>query len=260
MSATIVFRGLMAFHMMNDVMEIGFLQDGRSGHVPRIITTKDGVISSILDLRTVDDFGEVRDWEINVTNPLQDKATKFEQGEFNRPTHPHARDFRWIVDLEGRDLHNRDLTSEIDTRRIPLVLRVPHGEFYTRLLTKPLMRKSVHAPGDDDVFYGMAAEVIGCDIAFNIGKLRLKAGNSVVLDLEEGVEDGVIYEFSNAPPDVPKENPHPNGGHFHMYYHELFRAHHPPEQFDFVPEDDSSPAPDPATCGGSYFGKRSDGI
>src|SRR5215212_8816493 len=137
MSATIVFRGLMVFHFMDDVMEIGVLQNGRSGHVPRIITTKNGVISSIFDLRTLDDFGFVRDWELEVTNPLQETATMYEEGgTFDRRTHPYPRDFRWITDLEGRDMHDKDLVDDIDTRRIKLVLRVRHGEFYTRLLSE----------------------------------------------------------------------------------------------------------------------------
>jgi hypothetical protein len=260
MSATIVFRGLMVFHYMDGVMEIGVLEDGKSGHVPRIITTKNGVVSSIFDLRSVDDFGHVRDWEIEVTNPLQAMATKFQQGDvFNRRNHPYERDFRWITDLEGSDLHDKDLSDDIDTSRIKTVLRVRHGEFYTRLLSKPLLRQNVRPPGQP-IPYGMAAEVTGCDIAFNIGQLRLKAGNSQVLTFDEGVEDGVIYEFSNAPPDVPVDRPHEHGGHFHMYYHDLFKVHEPPHQFDLVPEDDPDPAPDPATCGATILGRRTGGI
>ena len=257
MSATIVFRGLLVFHFKNGVMEVGVLEDGRSGHVPRIITTKDGVISSIFDLRTHPLFGVVRNWEIEVTNPLQDKATKFEQGAtFDRRNHPHARDFRWITDLEGSDLHNKDLTTDIDTTRIKLVMKVRHGEFYTRLLSKPLVRKKVR-PAGDDAYYGMAAEVTGCDINFNLGQLRLKAGNTEVFRFDQGVEDGVIYEFSNAPPDVPADNPYEEGGHFHMYYHDLFKADPPAVQFDLMADDDSNPAPDPATCGGTILGRRS---
>src|SRR5215470_18510681 len=142
----------------------------------------------------------------------------FKEGQcFDRRTHPHARDFRWIIDLEGSDLHNKDLTQDIDTTKIKTVLRVRHGEFYTRLLSPPLMRKNVR-PAGNDVYYGMTAEVTGCDIAFEIGKLQLYAGNSWVMDFEEGIENGVIYEFSNAPPDVPPDEPYEETGHFHMYY------------------------------------------
>src|SRR5215213_135573 len=154
MSATIVFRGLLVFHYVDDpgVMEIGVLEDGKSGHVPRIITTKDGVISSIFDLRKAEDeFGVIRDWTIEATNPLQEKATKFEQGGvFKRKTHPHARDFRWIIDLEGHDLHDKDLTNDVrlnDMDKVVMVVRVPHGEFYTRQLSPPLTRKKIRPPG-----------------------------------------------------------------------------------------------------------------
>jgi|SRR5215213_2396507 len=261
MSATIVFRGLLVFHYLDNdgVMEIAVLEDGRSGHVPRIITTKNGVISSIFDLRTAEDeFGEIRDWTIEATNPLQEKATKFEQGgNFKRRTHPHARDFRWITDLEGPDLHDKDLINDINTNtnKIVLVLRVPNGEFYTRQLSPPLKRKKVR-PAGADAFFGMAAEVTGCDIAFNLGKLQLKAGNVDVFTFEEGVEDGVVYEFSNAPPDVLVDDPHEQLGHFNHYYHNLFRTHPPTDEFDLVPDEDSAPAPDPATCGGILLGRR----
>lgn len=267
MSATIVFRGLLVFHYLDDtgVMEIGVLEDGRSGHVPRIITTKNGVISSIFDLRSAgDEFGEIRDWTIEATNPLQEKATKFEQGgNFKRRTHPHARDFRWIIDLEGPDLHDRDLLNDIrfnDMDKVVMVLRVPHGEFYTRQLSPVLKRRKVRPAGDDDVTYGMAATVTACDIAFNLGTLQLKAGNVDVFPFDEGVEDGVIYEFSNAPPDVLVEDPYETLGHFQHYYHNLFRAHPPAEEFDLFPADDSAPAPDPATCGGIWLSRRVEGL
>jgi hypothetical protein len=257
MSATIVFRGLLVFLHKSGVMQIGVLENGKSGHVPRIITTKDGVIKSIFDLRTRPEFGTIRDWEIEVTNPLQPMAVTFQQNEtFNRRNHPHARDYRWMTDLEAPDLHDRDLSNEIDTSRIKLVLKVRHGEFYTRQLSRPLIRKQVRPAGGNNVFFGMAAEVTGCDIEFNVGQLRLKAGNTVAFRFDKGIEDGVIYEFSNAPPDVLPDKPHPPGGHFHMYYHNLFKTHPPNQQFDLFPENDPNPAPDPATCGGTKLGRR----
>src|SRR5215218_8224247 len=117
MSATIVFRGLMVFHSMGDHMEIGVLNTqahsggggggaGHAPHVPRIITTKNGVISSIVDLRNSQELGPERDWEIEVSNPIQPTATRFQQGDdFDRLHHPFAGDFRWLADLEGKDLH-----------------------------------------------------------------------------------------------------------------------------------------------------------
>src|SRR5215210_1264087 len=267
MRVTIVFRGLMVFHYMTDYMEIGVmdapLHPGHPVHVPRIIKTKNGVISSIFDLRTrpelksVGQPGRIREWELEVTNPLQPTATKFQQGpNFNRLHHPHPRDFRWITDLEGRDLHNRDLTADLDTSKLLMVLRVRHGEFYTAQLSKRLTRKRANPPVEN-IPFGIAAEVIGCDIAFDLGDLTLRAGNTRAFTFDESAEDGVIYEISNAPPDVPPDAPYPVGsGHFAMYYSHLFRTPLPNDEYKLIPEGDVTPSPDPALCGAVVLGQR----
>lgn len=269
MSATIVFRGLMVFHYMGDHMEIGVLDapahpdgDGHVAHVPRIITTKKGVISSIVDLRNRPQLGTVRDWEIEVSNPMQPTATRFRQGEeFDRLRHPFAKDFRWIADMEGRDLHNRDLTDEIDTSKLLMVLRVRHGQFYTHQLSKPLNRKNANPPAQQRPF-GRAAEVIGCKIGFELGNMVLKADSARIFTFDEGDEDGVVYEFSNAPPDVPPMRPpyQPGPGHFPLYYTHLFRQPLPDDEFQLMADGDSTPSPDPALCGAIGLGTRDGGL
>jgi hypothetical protein len=276
MSATIVFRGLMAFHYMEDYMEIGLLNamahpDGEPqphvAHVPRIITSRNGVVSSIYDLRKhPDKLGPVRDWEIVASNPTQPTATRFRQGEhFDRLHHPFAKDFRWLVDLEGEDLHDRDLTAELDTSRLLMVLRVRHGLFYTHQLSKPLNRSNANPPPREQDF-GRAAEVVGCKIGFEIGTLDLMAGKTHIFSFDQGDEDGVIYEISNAPPDVlPDHKYDPGPGHFAMYYTHLFRNPRlrglPDDEFLLVPVDEGSePSPDPALCGAIDLGKRDGGL
>ena len=271
MSATIVFRGLMVFHYMEDHMEIGLLNamahegggaQPHVAHVPRIIKTKNGVISSIYDLRKDEELGNVRDWEIEVSNPTQPIATRFRQGEnFNRIHHPFARDFRWLVDLEGEDLHNRDLTAELDTDKLLMVLRVRHGVFYTQQLSKLLNRKNANPPAHQ-VPFGRAAEVVACKIGFEMGNVTLKAGTSTIpiYTFDEGDEDGVIYEISNAPPDVAPDAPYaPGPGHFAMYYTHLFRTP-PADEFRLIREGDPTPSPDPALCGAVVLGRRSGGL
>ena len=266
MSTTIVFRGLMVFHKMGDHMEIGVLNapahagtGSHAAHVPRIIKTTNGVISSIFDLRN---RNAARDWEIEVSNPLQPTATRFRQGEdFDRRHHPIARDFRWIADLEGDDLHNRDLTAELDMTKLLMVIRVRHGMFYTQQLSKPLNRKTANPPIQQRPF-GRAAEVVGCQIDFEMGSVTLKAGTSTIpiYTFDEGDEDGVVYEISNAPPDVAPDAPYVAGaGHFAMYYTHLFGTP-PQDEFRLIREGDPMPSPDPALCGAVGLGKRSGGI
>jgi len=274
MSATIVFRGLMVFHYMEDHMEIGLLNamahegggaQPHVAHVPRIIKTKNGVISSIYDLRKDEELGNVRDWEIEVSNPTQPIATRFRQGEnFNRIHHPFARDFRWLVDLEGEDLHNRDLTAELDTDKLLMVLRVRHGLFYTHQLSRPLNRRNAQPPAQQREF-GRGAEVVGCKIDFEMGSLELKAEGSRIFTFDEGDEDNVIYEISNAPPDVlPDHKYEPGPGHFAMYYTHLFRNPRlrgaPNDEFQLIPTGDPTPSPDPALCGAVGVGTRDGGL
>lgn len=267
MLATIVFRGLLVFHYLTDHMEIGVVNapahPGGGGphvaHVPRIIKTRNGVISSIFDLRG---RSTSRDWELEVSNPIQPTATRLRQGEdFDRIHHPFAKDFRWLTDLEGKDLHNRDLTAELDMSKLLLVLRVRHGRFYTEQLSDPLNRKNANPP-PRQVSFGRAAEVVGCKIEFEMGTLALKAGTlaTPVYTFDEGDEDGVVYEISNAPPDVAPDGPYlPGPGHFAMYYSHLF-MNPPQDEYRLLREGDAMPSPDPALCGAVVLGKRSGGL
>lgn len=274
MSVKIMFRGLMLFHKMNGVMEIGVLNHLDHGgganlpqgppHVPRIITTKHGVISSVFDLRTRPESrpplepGHVKNWEIFVEDPVQTSATTEQNGGFDRKNHADTRDYRWIADLEGDDLHAIDLTNHLDTPSLPMVLKVQNGHFYTQQLSKPLLRKTESTGVEDH--YGRAAEVTGCDIDINSGEVQLKVNGNIVFRFKDNSEDDVVYEFSNAPPDVLPDRVYSANepGHFQMYYR-LFKkgpsalSH---ESFTLIPQVQFAPAPDPALCGAAGLGKR----
>ena len=280
-TVTIVFRGLMVFNKQPnpitqkplDTMEIGFVDalfqgTGHTGmnhpaneaHVPRILTMKNGVLAEIQDLRlTQPELGNVRNWELVVTDSTQPVSTDEQGATFDRKTSTYARDFRFITDLEGIDLHNRPLSGEINTRQLLLVLYVRNGQFYTKLQSPALKRTRVNPP-PQTIPYGTSAAVIGCDITFaDTGTLKLRAGGSKGVEVKEFIaEPGTIYEISNAPPDVPFDMPIPSNalGHFHMYYDKLFITS-PADQFDLT-RDDNAPAPDPALCGVTFLSLRED--
>ena len=286
---TIVFRGLMVLHKHEDTMEVGFIDalsnpseqqaqadamnamnpaDHSAVHVPRILTTKDGVLSAIFDLRNRPELGVVRDWTLVVDDPgggarsagatLSESSTFLRTGTGSGSS--FERDFRWITDLEGPDLHNRDLSLDINTRQFLFVLYVPYGEFYTRLRSPGLTRRLMGSSSPVEVPYGPAAAVVGCDIPVSAGgTVKLMAGGASGATVFTFVPDeGTVYEISNGPPDVPVEEPLPIDapGHFHMYYEKLFRRPFR-EQFDLF-KDDRAPAPDPALCGAVYLGQRRD--
>lgn len=279
---TIVFRGLMVLHKHVDTMEIGFLDalynpadehvhtapamdhaDHSAVHVPRILTTKDGVLSAIFDLRNRPELGAVRDWTLVVDDPRDAAASLFQNTTFGRLSSGSGadfeKDFRWIIDLEATDLHARDLSLDINTRQLLFVLYVSNGKFYTRLRSPQLKRRQL-GPPEVDTFFGPTAAVVGCDIPVGPdGTAKLMAGGSNGATVFTFVaEEGTVYEISNGPPDVPVEEPLSIDapGHFHMYYDKLFRRPYR-DQFDLL-MDDSAPAPDPTLCGVVYLGQRRD--
>lgn len=282
MSVKIVFRGLLLFHNPTGSMDIGVLgpahAHGANGnhphgpaHVPRIITTKNGVISSVFDLRTRPELrppgqpGHIRNWQIFVTNPVQNTVTTVKAGAPNwvRKNNGNApRDFRWLTHLDGDDLHGNIL--DLQTNRLMMVLKVRNGEFYTEQLSKPLNRKTVTngAINGAEEEFGRAAEVTGCDIRTAAdSEVQLRVDGNVVFRFRGNSEDGVVYEFSNAPPDVLADRVYSpdEPGHFTQYYG-LFGSGAPSDRFDLVPQVDFSPAPDPALCGAARVDPRPGGF
>lgn len=278
----------MVLHRHLDTMEIGFVdalynQSEQNGHpathgnhngngavhIPRILTTKNGVLSSIFDLRNRPELGTVRNWSLEVTNPASTSTGTgitflLQEDPFNRTGtgsgEAYEKDFRWITDMEAGDLHDRDLSLEINTRQFLFVLYVRHGLFYTQLKS-PVLRRRRFNPATVEQ-YGPTAAVVGCDITFNAGGgVRLMAGGpngATVFNFDH--DEDTVYEISNGPPDVPVEEPIPLDApsHFHMYYDKLF-ANPRMDRFDLLTED-QAPAPDPTICGVVYLGRREDPI
>jgi len=284
----IAFRGLMVLNYQgsapNRFMEIGFL-DARAGsaqgnppmggmpdystiHIPRVLTMENGVLADLLDLRNRPDLlGVVRRWELRAVNPVGSEATLKGTGPADRkqePTDSNREDFKWIVDLEGPDMHNKNLTADISTARLLMVLIVRNGEFSTKLIS-PFLNRETLGGGTDP--FGFAAAVTGLDITCTVsnpndeGAVDLLAGSTLVKRLQPKKGRDTVFEISNAPPDVPAEAANPIGaaGHFHMYYDKLFINHPPDVQFDFEAIG-SAPAPDPALCGVTFLSQRTDGL
>lgn len=289
MTVKIVFRGLLLFNEMSGSMQIGVLgphdranghhphqsgavaNEAHVAHVPRIITTRNGVITSIFDLRTRPELrppgeaGHVRDWEIFVSNPLQPTATTDTRDNTRQPwdrkTHPYARDYRFMAQLDGDDLHGA--INNLQTNSLMMVLTVRHGEFYTDQLSRPLNRKNIASgsSGAEEEF-GRAAEVTGCDIRIPAnGEVQLRVNGNIVFKFKDRSEDGVVYEFSNAPPDVLPNRVYALNElrHFRLY-HQLFGTGSPADRWDLIPQVDLAPAPDPALCGAARVDPRPGGI
>jgi len=287
----IAFRGLMVLNYQTGedrkkYMEIGFL-DARTGpapggshvhtpassavHVPRILKMENGLLAELLDLRTRRELGSVRNWELvapttAMQTPILDQAILKGNGTVPTRTDPPTPDnreyFGWIIDMEAEGMHGMNLTTQISTARLLMVLKVKIGEFNTRLLSPHLLREEAGVP--QPTTFGFAAAVTGLDIKFNVpddvneAKVELRAGSTIVRELRTKKGTDVIYEISNAPPDVPSEGPiMGTRGHFHLYYDKLFIQSPPFCQYDFRAIG-VAPSPDPALCGVTYMGLRED--
>ncbi|MGZ8845337.1 MAG: hypothetical protein ACXW3C_02630, partial [Pyrinomonadaceae bacterium] len=184
----IAFRGLMVFNYQTNAatgrrfVEIGFL-DARTGsapggshvhtpassaiHIPRVLTTENGLLADVLDLRKFPGLlGAVREWRlVPVGTPLQPEVTLKGTGPADRkipPTDDNREDFGWIINLEGADMHATNLTREISTAKLLMVLKVENGEFSTKLISPFLNRQE---KGDSEARpFGFSAAVTGLDI------------------------------------------------------------------------------------------------
>lgn len=271
---TIVFRGLMIFHedRKNNLMEIGFLRT--PGHIPRILTITNGVLAGVFDLRNRPELGDLtqRKWRIDVTGPAPLGISLYTDGskDMHRLTHQDDRDYRWIMDFEGRDFYNKELT-DLKAQELMPVLQVPVGQFYTRLKAPSLLRREDDGPLNP---FGAVAAVTGCDIQINEGgaKLSVVGGPTLFTFKRPGESIGnTIFEINNAPPDVPEalngEAPHDEHGglhhgpdhddHFQNYYALFDEDKIPSPRFGFLAPD-PSPNPDPALCGKGRVGTRED--
>jgi hypothetical protein len=272
---TIVFRGLMIFHEDKKAkqMEIGVLRE-ETQHVPRLLTITNGVLERVLDLRKFLDPADPRVWTIAVKNPLTSviKIREKSSGKFDRikagPDPAFDDDFRWIMDLEGEDFYNRDLTSDLQHLDLlfPL-MNLCQGEFYTRLKSTVLARKPAPKP------FGSVAAVIGCDIPYQTvgaspGKpeviAELNRDGGTIFSFEH--RPNTIYEITNTPPDVLLDGDEPvhhhsdttgtSDDHFHHYY-SLFGPK-PSPIFEFAA--DADPDPEPTLCGVGRLGTRKDSL
>ena len=256
---TLGFRGLMVIHRVETVQpkyfEIGVVDD--PDHFLRINSIKNGKLA---ETKSLEEYVNTRHkiWTLEVDNPMGAGVGAYTAGpaELNRKTHPHERDYRWLVELD--DLLP-GIENELKTNDFKPVLRVYNGIFFTRVKS-PELSKIVSGASHE---FGHLASVVAVDIPMLAGRVRLMTQGSVEPVVTFEPDENTIYEFANTPCDVPD---HGGGGHhdprdpddddeedpcmndhFHKYY-SLFE--HPENRPSICFRKRSAqPAPDPATCG-----------
>jgi hypothetical protein len=173
------------------------------------------------------------DVDIQVLKPVREGARRYQKGDFDRSSDANdMRDFRWIVDMEGPELHDEPMSA---TERRPTQsgtgqlsrLTINAGTFYAKRVsqeTYALVRLD-----DGSVpprFFGSVCEDVGAEIECadaetdeeQSGLLITLRGRrtqqQVLLPRIEGLKYEII--FSNDCPDVPGERP--DGSDFRIFY------------------------------------------
>lgn len=160
------------------------------------------------------------DITIEVVNPVRSGMHRFEGNSFNRqlPDNNDERDFRWIIDAEGAEMHGIDL----DEGNGPLLRRlsVNSGTIYTKgLRDEEFVRVRIDEPGEPCTFYGKFAKVVGIALECRDGQgsgIRIRTegagGEDIFLPKSPGARYEIKFKNLRGP-----HHPH-QGSDFLLYY------------------------------------------
>lgn len=275
-TATITLEGLLVF-VVNDQKqcELAFLScDNHELNIDVRVILPNG-----FELPIKHSLDPKKDLAISVVNPDGTGISFFKDGVFDRKKgQGDAEDFRWVIDLEGPEFHNKALEaipapSSVVGAKLTPKLFITDGQVYASdLPNEQLARKEIDTVAGP-VFLGRAADIIGVDIAC------LDGGNSSVIISNEGLTgshvklpkvEGVRYriQFVN---DCDIQTAEPGSTDFSLYYDVLRDPTDPTLKFDLrstVAKDHPSatgePFPDspllapdgsPQRCGGTFCGQ-----
>ena len=249
---TLVFRGLflIAFEKEKRYCQFGVIQAER--HCLKIdIKTR---ASSLRDAPELSCKIPAENIYFEVTRRASGVDT-YEPGLFERNRRHDRRDFRWVLDFEGRELHNHQLPVRAGTLKRSVF--VYNGLFYTRDTEEVIIsRPSHHAAGAADVESilpqtqsGLICKSVGCDIYLTEQEEFLfKYGPDANYSISLKKEDGLSYEISvtNLCNEDVEQQAQQESSDFALYYevlnvpeNEQFRVFSSPSSPGF--RDDSNP-------------------
>ena len=233
-NVTVVFRGLMVFHPdpAGKYFEAGMLQAPE--HRFRIEvreTSASGVSKFSVPVESTKNSDV---WTFELPSSAQPGVSFYRKGAFDRKAGiGDERDFRWAVDVEGKEFYNQQLTTKQD--QLGPVMRVTSGEFYTKTRTLPLLRNKGNGTFE---YFGRAADEIAADF-FVDGDVVLRSANTGKEILRLKDKPGASYEILIENEYVPETHA-ANAGHFGYYYRLITK---PRDQwYDFKVADDITSA------------------
>ena len=211
---TIVFRGLQVFHPdpARQYFEAGILRaPEHKFHIEVLEKSSAGVSSFRVPSESLGSAeNDVWSFEFASSNR---GVSLYQKGAFDRKAGiGDERDFRWTVDLEGKEFYNQQLTTK--QNQLGPILRVSSGEFYTKTRTRPLLRNK----GDGTFeYFGRAADEIAGDLFVDAGDVVLRSANSGKEILRLKDVPGTTYEIVIENEFITEEHGR-STGHSDYYY------------------------------------------
>ena len=211
---TVVFRGLQVFHPdpARQYFEAGILRAPQHKFRIEVLEKSSaGVSSFTVPSESLRD-AENDVWSFEFTGSNRG-VSFYQNGAFDRKAGiGDERDFRWAVDVEGKEFYNQQLTTK--QNQLGLVLRVNSGEFYTKTRTRPLLRNKGNGTVD---YFGMAADEIAGDLFVDAGDVVLRSTNSGKEILRLKDKPGTTYEIVVENEFISEAHDR-NTGHSGYYY------------------------------------------
>lgn len=211
-SLTIVFRGLMAFRQdqQEKTLAVGILPAPQHEFTVQVLEKSAQGISTYSIPVNVSK-GDT--WLVEIPSQ-RNGVSYYQNGVFDRQKGVgDVRDFRWLIDLEGKEFYGRKLA--IDRQHMGVEVKFSAGEFYTKTTTRPLQRKQ---GGNTFEYFGRVAQEIATDVFLEEGDFVLtsQATGKEILRLQQKPDTTYELVFENAPP--PTQHLAMRANHFQYYY------------------------------------------
>ena len=212
---TVVFRGLMVFHPdpARQYFEAGILPASEHKFRIEVLEKSSAGISSFTVPPEALRGLENDVWSFEFTSSANRGVNFYQNGAFNRKAGiGDERDFRWAVDLEGKEFYNQQLTTK--QNQLGPVMRITSGEFYTKTRTLPLLRNRGNGKFE---YFGRAADEIAADLFVDTADVVLRSANTGKEILRLTDKPGSTYEIV-VENEYMTEAHVGNASHFSYYY------------------------------------------
>ena len=231
---TVVFRGLMVVHPdpARQYFEAGIVRAPEHTFRIEVLEKSAAGVSRFAvpseSLKAVEN--DV--WSFEFTRSAKQGVSFYQNGAFDRKAGVgDERDFRWAVDMEGKEFYNQQLSTK--QNQLGPVMRVTSGEFYTKTRTHPLLRNKGNGTFE---YFGRAADEIAADLFVGAGEVVLKSANSGKEILRLKDKPGTTYEIVIENEYTPTA--HTADSHFGYYYRLITKPRD--EWYDFKVADDTA--------------------